>query len=115
MPGANNAQAADTSLFYKEPTTVTSFADYVEQIPGTLVSFKMIALPGGSFQMGSSSKESFHQADEAPVHQVTLDPFFMAEFEVTWDQYWAFYGNTMSEGRTARCPRCGGSHQRRPQ
>ena len=100
VPGANNAQAADTSLFYKEPTTVTSFADYVEQIPGTLVSFKMIALPGGSFQMGSSSKEPFHQADEAPVHQVTLDPFFMAEFEVTWDQYWAFYGNTMSEGRT---------------
>ena len=100
VPGANNAQAADTSLFYKEPTTVTSFADYVEQIPGTLVSFKMIALPGGSFQMGSSSKEPFHQANEAPVHQVTLDPFFMAEFEVTWDQYWAFYGNTMSEGRT---------------
>ena len=24
----------------------------------------------------------------------------MAEVEVTWDQYWAFYGNTMSEGRT---------------
>jgi formylglycine-generating enzyme required for sulfatase activity len=24
----------------------------------------------------------------------------MSEVEVTWDQYWAFYGNTMSEGRT---------------
>ena len=24
----------------------------------------------------------------------------MAEVEVTWDQYWAFYGQTMSEGRT---------------
>jgi formylglycine-generating enzyme required for sulfatase activity len=25
----------------------------------------------------------------------------MAEVEVTWDQYWAFYAETMSEGRTA--------------
>ena len=100
VPGANAASAADSSLFFKEPTAVTSFTDYVEQIPGTMVSFKMVALPGGSFQMGSNANEPFHQADEAPAHQVTLDPFFMAELEVTWDQYWAFYGNTMSEGRT---------------
>ena len=50
--------------------------------------------------MGSEEKEAFHKADESPVHNVTVSPFFMAEVEVTWDQYWAFYGNTMSEGRT---------------
>ena len=65
-----------------------------------MVSFKMIAIPGGSFKMGSEEKEAFHKADESPVHNVTVSPFFMAEVEVTWDQYWAFYGNTMSEGRT---------------
>jgi formylglycine-generating enzyme required for sulfatase activity len=31
---------------------------------------------------------------------VSVSPFFMGEVEVTWDQYWAFYGETMSEGRT---------------
>ena len=101
IPGQNTSGASsDTSLFFKEPTTVTSFTDYVEQIPGTMVSFKMIAIPGGSFKMGSEEKEAFHKADESPVHNVTVSPFFMAEVEVTWDQYWAFYGNTMSEGRT---------------
>ena len=60
----------------------------------------MVAIPGGTFKMGSTDKEPFHKADEAPVRNVTVSPFFMAEVEVTWDQYWAFYGQTMSEGRT---------------
>ncbi len=91
----------DTSLYFKEPALVTSFADYVEQIPGTMASFKMVAIPGGTFKMGSTEKEAFHKADESPVREVTISPFFMAEVEVTWDQYWAFYGQTMSEGRTS--------------
>ena len=105
IPGQNTSGATsiDTSLFFKEPTTVTSFTDYVEQIPGTMVSFKMIAIPGGSFKMGSEEKEAFHKADESPVHNVTVSPFFMAEVEVTWDQYWAFYGNTKT-GKTYRLP-----------
>ena len=60
----------------------------------------MVAIPGGTFKMGSTDKEPFHKADEAPVRNVTVSPFFMAEVEVTWDQYWAFHGQTMSEGRT---------------
>lgn len=61
IPGQNTSGATsiDTSLFFKEPTTVTSFTDYVEQVPGTMVSFKMIAIPGGSFKMGSEEKEAF--------------------------------------------------------
>lgn len=90
----------DTSLFFKEPARVTSFSDYVEQLPGTAISFKMVAVPGGTFKMGSAKNEPFHNPDEAPVRNVTLSPFFIAEVEATWDQYWAFYGQTMSEGRT---------------
>ena len=73
IPGQNTSGASsDTSLFFKEPTTVTSFTDYVEQIPGTMVSFKMIAIPGGSFKMGSEEKEAFHKADESPVHHQVI-------------------------------------------
>jgi formylglycine-generating enzyme required for sulfatase activity len=85
---------------FDSATVVTSFTNYTEQIPGTPVSFNMIAIPGGTFKMGSDEKEPFHKEDEAPVRTVSVSPFFMAEVEVTWDQYWAFYGNTMSEGRT---------------
>jgi formylglycine-generating enzyme required for sulfatase activity len=102
IPGltASGSAATDTSLFFKTSTEITSFADYTEQIPGTAVSFRMVAIAGGTFQMGSTEKESFHQPDEFPVRTVTVSPFFMAEVETTWDQYWAFYANTMSEGRT---------------
>ena len=100
IPGLDAAAAVDTSKFFKEATTVTAFEDYTEQIPGTAVSFNMKAIPGGTFKMGSPESEDFHKDDESPVRTVTVDQFFMAELEVTWDQYWAFYGNTMSEGRT---------------
>jgi len=100
IPGQATTNRVDTSLYFKEPTVVTSFTDYTEQIPGTAISFNMVAIDGGTFKMGSTSKEPFHQPEEAPVRNVTVDQFFMAEIEVTWDQYWAFYGNTMSEGRT---------------
>ena len=97
LPGQSTATSG---VVFDRATEVTAFADYVEQIPGTSVWFKMIAIPGGMFRMGSASKEPFHKDNESPVRTVTLSPFFMAEVETTWEQYWAFYGNTMSEGRT---------------
>jgi formylglycine-generating enzyme required for sulfatase activity/nitrate/TMAO reductase-like tetraheme cytochrome c subunit len=89
----------DTSLYYKTSTAIVRFSNYTEQIPGTPVSFNMIAIPGGTFRMGSPDSEPFHNDDEQPVHTVTLSPFFMSELEVTWDMYWSFYSETMSEGR----------------
>ncbi|OAV70253.1 Serine/threonine-protein kinase pkn1 [Bacteroidales bacterium Barb4] len=101
IPGANAATGAvDPSSYFQEAAKVTSFANFTEQIPGTDVSFTMIAVPGGTFQMGSGEKEPFRKADESPQHKVTLSPFFMAETEVTWSQFWSFYAHTMSEGRT---------------
>jgi formylglycine-generating enzyme required for sulfatase activity/nitrate/TMAO reductase-like tetraheme cytochrome c subunit len=91
---------ADTSLFYKTATPVTEFKSFTEQIPGSILSFEMIAIPGGTFPMGSPDKEPFRRPDEGPVHPVTVSPFFMSEITVTWDMYWEFYSETQSEGRT---------------
>ena len=60
----------------------------------------MIAVPGGEFTIGSSPKEPFHKEDEGPQKKVKISPFFMGEVEITWNQFWAFYNETMSEGRT---------------
>lgn len=81
-------------------TEVTSFESFEEHIPGTTVSLNMIAVPGGSFTIGSPENEPFRNENEGPQRQVTVSDFFMGEVEVTWDQYWAFYNETMSEGRT---------------
>lgn len=82
-----------------EAATVSSFADFTETIPGTSVSFTMKAIPGGSFTMGSPDGEPFRTGNEGPQKSVTVSRFFMAETEITWDEYWAFYAETMSEGR----------------
>lgn len=95
LPTGNTVAAE----IYTEATPVTEFKNYTETIPGTSASLKMVAIPGGSFTMGSPEDEPFRRSDESPQRSVNVSPFFMGEMEVTWDQYWAFYGETMSEGR----------------
>ena len=90
----------DTSLFFKTATKVTEFKNFTEQIPRSSITFEMIAIPGGTFNMGSPDNEPLRKPDEGPVHKVTLSPFFMSEVEVTWDMYWEFFYKTHSEGRT---------------
>ena len=46
----------DSSSFFTEPAHVTRFTNFREQIPGTAVSFNMIAIDGGAFNMGSLRK-----------------------------------------------------------
>lgn len=87
-------------VIYDSAAVVTSFADYEETVPGTRASIKMIAVPGGEFTLGSPSGEAFRHDDEGPRKTVRISPFFMSEIEVTWKQYWSFYNETMSEGRT---------------
>lgn len=100
MAGVPLSAAAATGPLYESAATLDAFADYVETVPGTRVAISMKAIPGGSFTMGSPEGEQGRNADEGPCRQVGVSPFFMGELEVTWDQYWAFYSETMSEGRT---------------
>jgi len=46
----------------------------------------MVFIPGGTYKMGSENGPP----DEAPVHEVTVKPFFMDKTEVTNEQWTAF-------------------------
>ena len=85
---------------FTEAAKVTEFKNYKERIPKSPVSFNMIAIPGGTFKIGSSADEPFRKEDEGPVREVEISPFFMAEIEVSWDEFLAFYVQTAAEGRT---------------
>ena len=99
MTGVPVRAAADAQV-YTAPYPLTAFESFTETIPGTSVSLRMVAVPGGSFRIGSPEGEPYRGEDESPQKSVSVSSFFMGEVEVTWDQYWAFYGETMSEGRT---------------
>ncbi len=51
------------------------------------VSLDMVAIPGGTYLMGSPKTEKGHKPDESPQHPVTVLPFWMGKCEVTWDEY----------------------------
>ncbi len=85
---------------YKEPARITKFENFTETVPGTSVSFDMVALPGGTFNMGSPDSEPLRKPDEGPVRKVTLSKFWIARTEVTWNEYMAFFRATGSQGRT---------------
>src|SRR5262245_10108468 len=63
------------------------FKSYIQKIYGSSVEFEMIAIPGGTFTMGSPTAETGRGADEGPQHRVTINPFWMGNTEVTWDEY----------------------------
>lgn len=86
---------------YSEPGIMDGFSDFTEFIPGSSVSFEMVAIPGGTFFMGSPEDEPFRFDHEGPVREVSISPFFMARIEVSWDEYLAFFKQTGAQGKTA--------------
>ncbi|TAD93461.1 MAG: formylglycine-generating enzyme family protein, partial [Oscillatoriales cyanobacterium] len=71
---------------------------------GDGITIDMIAIPGGSFVMGSPSTEAGRSSDEGPQHTVTVAPFFMGKYEVTQAQYQAVMGNNPSRFKGAKRP-----------
>lgn len=91
-------QATVTVQVFTEPVKVDSFVSFTERIPGSTVQFDMVAIPGGTFVMGSPADEPFRKPDEGPRHTVHIRPFFMGKLEVSWDEYLAFFTQTGGAG-----------------
>ena len=61
------------------------------------VSFTMIKVEGGTFQMGATSEQgSDANGDESPVHSVTLSDYYIGETEVTQELWEAVMGSNPS-------------------
>ena len=60
------------------------------------VSFKMIAVKGGTFTMGATSEQTGAGSDESPTHSVTLSDYYIGETEVTQELWSAVMGSNPS-------------------
>ena len=60
------------------------------------VSFKMIAVEGGTFKMGATAEQQNPDSDEKPVHDVTLGNYCIGETEVTQALWQAVMGSNPS-------------------
>ena len=62
----------------------------IETLPGG-IKLEMVAIPAGSFMMGSNEYDS-----QKPIHKVTLKEFYLGQYPVTQEQYQAVMGNNPS-------------------
>lgn len=60
--------------------------NYVQKIPGTTAAFEMIAIPGGTITPGRS-KDSPQDTNDLPARPLTVKPFWIGRYEVTWDEF----------------------------
>ena len=98
--GFGGGDEPDASL-YTEPGKIEGFKNFTEYIPNSVVSFRMKAIPGGSFMMGSPEDEPFRDENEGPQKEISIKRFFMAEVEVSWDEYLAFFSQTGRAGKSS--------------
>jgi formylglycine-generating enzyme required for sulfatase activity len=90
--------------------TAAKHESYTESVPGTKIQFEMVAIPGGTFVMGSPSNETGRAADEGPAHPVTIAPLWVARTETTWDQYDPFaFAQSVPSPTPAAQPAPGGA------
>lgn len=71
----------------KAKTTHQNYTEVLKAPDGGKVTFDMVAVPGGEFLMGSPENEPDRKADEGPQVKVKVKPFWMAKFEVSWDEF----------------------------
>ncbi|NEO78731.1 MAG: formylglycine-generating enzyme family protein [Moorea sp. SIO4G3] len=62
---------------------------YFPEDLGNGITLDMVAIPSGTFVMGSPETEEGHSNDESPQHLVTLKSFFMGKYPVTQAQWQA--------------------------
>ncbi len=73
-----------------EKLEAQEFNNYKQEIKNETFLFDMVAVSGGSFSMGAAANDSSRKDNEKPSHTVEVDDFWMAKYEVSWEQYDAF-------------------------
>jgi formylglycine-generating enzyme required for sulfatase activity len=79
-------------------------AQFFAEDLGNSVSLEMIAIPGGTFTMGSPTNEPERTSDESPQHSVTVPAFYLGKYPITQAQWQAIMGSNPSRFQGANRP-----------
>ena len=74
-------------------TTIHKAFYFTQSLPDN-VSLEMVAIPSGTFTMGSPESEEKRRNSERPQHDVTVPSFFMGKYPVTQGQWRAIASRT---------------------
>ncbi|MBP5258599.1 MAG: formylglycine-generating enzyme family protein [Prevotella sp.] len=91
LNGDGEVNTGDVTVLYNIIFgTAATIESTVFEVNG--VTFKMVKVDGGTFQMGSASGYK----DEKPAHSVTLSDYYIGEMEVTQELWQAVMGSNYS-------------------
>ncbi|UKO97542.1 SUMF1/EgtB/PvdO family nonheme iron enzyme [Nostoc sp. UHCC 0870] len=79
-------------------------AKYFAEDLGNGIKLDMVQIPGGTFMMGSPTKEAERLDRESPQRQVTVPGFFMGKYAVTQEQYQAIMGTNPARFKGEKRP-----------
>lgn len=68
----------------------SEFTEHTVEIPDSDQAIEMVPVPGGTFEMGPIN---------GSTHEVTVDPFWMAKYEITWNEYNLFRNEVIEDIR----------------
>jgi formylglycine-generating enzyme required for sulfatase activity len=97
-PPVMQPKPAPPPIVRPQPAAPQSYSEDL----GNGIRLEMIAIPGGSFPMGSPEGVGFD--DERPQHRVTLAPFWLGKYVVTQAQWQAVMGSNPSRFKGADLP-----------
>jgi formylglycine-generating enzyme len=60
---------------------------YTMKLPGTEIEFHMVPIPAGTVLMGSPEGEEGRNENEGPQTKVSVEPFWISKYELTWAEY----------------------------
>jgi len=63
------------------------------------ITLELVRIPAGKFMMGSNEDDS-----EKPIHEVTIQPFYLGKYPITQEQYQAVMGSNPSRFKGAKLP-----------
>ncbi|MEM7331441.1 MAG: formylglycine-generating enzyme family protein [Chloroflexota bacterium] len=85
-----NENVSEEPIVSVPATTAPSATQQVEFSTRELDGMPIVWIPNGSFRMGASQDNQFANEDEQPIHEVTLNSFYMDQYEVSVAQYARF-------------------------
>ena len=89
--------------FSSEKTTVNG--EPAERFTVNSVTFTMVAVKGGTFQMGATAEQGNDaESDEKPAHSVTLSNYYIGQTEVTQALWQAVMGSNPSNWKGDNLP-----------
>jgi len=82
------------SEYSKSYTKKEKKQNFIQRLPDG-IELEMIAIPAGSFMMGSQNKGK-SSSDERPAHKVDIEAFHIGKYPITQEQYKAVMGENPS-------------------